>query len=150
MGVMYTVMNVLHVVTAVFLVGPMAVIPMAGMRHIRAGQGAAVLSSARSTTIFSVGSVVVAIFGFGLIGLSSWDPKPSVADPWILISLILYAVALALSLIAVVPALRTAGERLQEGAGAGVATREYKRIAMASGVVTLLLVAVTVLMVVRP
>lgn len=160
---MYTVMNVLHVVTAVFLVGPMAILPMSALRLVRAGNGMAVERVAKSTLVFSLSSLLVFVFGFGLIEAApdAWDL--SLATPWVLISIILYFVALALSLFAVVPALRSVAEHLSVlgqgaaetpsddvGGEAAVARNDYRRIAITSGVVSLLLLAVVVLMVVRP
>ena len=58
-------------------------------------------------------------------------------------------VALALSLAVVVPALKRAAAEL-EGGRAEAARALYGRIAAGSGVVSLLLVAVTVLMVWKP
>lgn len=56
-------------------------------------------------------------------------------------------IALALSLAVVVPALRNAGSQLVDGAAADNA---YKRVAMVSGIVSLLLIAIVVLMVAKP
>lgn len=146
---METVLNVLHVLTAVFIVGPMAVLPMTAMRAVRAGDGAQVQVLARSTFIFGLASILVVVLGFGVMGMSKHPI--SITTPWILISLILWIVALALTLLAVVPALRSAGEHL---ASADPASRlggaDYKRIAIASGVTTLLLIVVVVLMVAKP
>jgi uncharacterized membrane protein len=146
----HTLLDVLHVVTAVFLVGPMAILPMSAMRSVRAADGAAVLTTARSTMIFSLASLLVVLFGFGVLGMSDEKYGLSVATPWVLISIILYAIALALNVLAVVPALRSAGEHLQEPDGGALRGNDYKRIAVTSGVVTLLLVVVVVLMVVKP
>lgn len=147
---MYTFMNVLHVVAAVFLIGPMVMLPMGAMKSVRMGDGAAVLGAAKSTMIFSLASILVALFGFGVLGLAPKSWNLSVSTPWVLISLILYVVALALSLVAVVPALRSAGEHLAGPDAVGVRRADYQRIVVAAGVVTLLLVAVVVLMVARP
>lgn len=178
---MYTVMNVLHVVTAVFLIGPMAILPMSALRFVRAGNGPAVARSARSTMIFSVASLAVVIFGFGLIEAAPDSWELSLATSWILISIIVYAVAVALSLFGVVPALRSVAEHLEEAAQANPAAaafgaapaataaqanepdaageittagavrrNDYRRIAMTSGLVSLLLLTAVVLMVVRP
>jgi uncharacterized membrane protein len=92
--------------------------------------------------------LLVVLFGFGVMGLSTYDL--SVATPWILVSIILYAIALALNLLAVVPALRSAGEHLAAPDGNALRDNDYRRIAITSGVVTLLLVAVVVLMVTKP
>ena len=147
---MHTLLDVLHVLSAVFLIGPMAVLPMSAMRSVRAGDGAAVLTTARSTMIFSLGSLLVVLFGFGVLGLTDQKYGLSVATPWVLISIILYAIALALNVLAVVPALRSAGEHLQDSGAAALRGSDYQRIAVTSGVVALLLVAVVVLMVAKP
>lgn len=147
---MYKVMVTFHVLTTVFLIGPMAILPMIGLRSLRAGDSASVARSARSTLIFSVASLLALLFGFAVQGMSTWEKKPSLDDPWIFLSIIFYFVALALSLVAIVPAMRSAAERLADTSETGIRPNEYRRIAIASGLVTLLLVAVVVLMVVKP
>jgi uncharacterized membrane protein len=144
---MATLLNILHVAGAVFLVGPMAILPMTGMRALRAGDARQVSALARSTFVFSLMSLLVVVFGFGVMGLADEKFNLSIGTPWILWSLILYAVALVLNLLVVVPAMRTAAEGLEHGEAARTG---YGRIAGASGVATLLLVAVVVLMVWKP
>src|SRR5919112_5221107 len=108
---MDTVLNVLHVVTAVFLVGPMAILPMTAMRAVRAREWSMVATLARSTRVFSLLSLLVAVLGFGVVGTADERFDLSVTTPWVLTSIVLYLVALALSLALVVPALgRAAGE----------------------------------------
>jgi uncharacterized membrane protein len=143
---MGTVLTVLHVVTAVFVVGPMAILPMTGMRAVRTGNAAVAGLLARSTGVFSLASLVVAVLGFGVVGTADKRFDLSVGTPWVLASIVLYLVALLLSLLVVVPALRRAAADL---AGAGK-TAAYGRIAGGSGLVSLLLLAVTVLMVWKP
>jgi uncharacterized membrane protein len=144
---MATLLNVLHVVGAVFLVGPMAILPMTALRALRAGEAGQVTTLARSTFVFSLLSLLVVVFGFGVMGLADERFNLSIGTPWILWSLILYAIALVLNLLVVVPAMRTAAEEL----GRGEAPRSgYGRIAGASGVASLLLLAVVVLMVWKP
>lgn len=147
---MYTVMVTVHVLATVFLVGPMAILPMTGLRSLRAGDGASVARAARGTLVFSVGSLIALLLGFAVQGMSPWKPKPSLDDPWIFLSIIFYFVALALSLVAIVPAMRSAAERLADTSEMGIRPNEYRRIAIASGLVALLLMAVVVLMVVKP
>jgi uncharacterized membrane protein len=142
-----TVLNVLHVVTAVFFIGPMAVLPMTALRAVRAGQGAQVAILAKSTFVFSLLSLLVVFFGFGVMGMADDEWNLSVATPWILYSIILYVAALVLNLAMVVPAMRRAAARLQSGDALG---REYSLIAMGSGLGSLLLLAVVVLMVWKP
>lgn len=105
---MDTILVILHVVTAVFIVGPMAILPMTGMRAIKAGEGGQVAVLAKSTLIFSLLSLLVIIFGFGIIGMRGI----SMTVPWILLSIVFYAIALILTLAVVVPALRRASRRL--------------------------------------
>jgi uncharacterized membrane protein len=145
---MEEVLSVLHVVGAVFIVGPMAVLPMTAMRAIRAGQGAQVAVLAKSTFLFSLLSLLVALLGFGVVGVSTHDTK--ISTPWVLISIILYALAVGLTLIAVVPALRSASEHLVDSSSQNLKAPDYRRIAIGSGVTSLLLVIVTVLMVWKP
>lgn len=147
---METVLNVLHVVTAVFLIGPMAILPMSALSALRAGHDAQVASLARSTAIFSWASLVVAVLGFGVLGVS--DPKYdlSITTPWVLGSLLLYLVALLVSLAVVVPALRRAGPVHTDSGDSAPTDGGYGRIAASSGVVSLLLTAVVVLMVWKP
>ncbi|MGH3448991.1 MAG: DUF2269 family protein [Nocardioidaceae bacterium] len=146
---METVLTVLHVVAAVFLVGPMAVLPMSAMRAARTGQHAQVQSLAKSTRVFSLASILVIVFGFGVLGMS--DPKYdlSVSTSWILISLIAYIVALILNLVVVVPALQSAAQ-VSDGSGSGAGAAAPMRVAAGSGVVSILLLLAVVLMVWKP
>ncbi|MTD16370.1 DUF2269 family protein [Nakamurella sp. YIM 132087] len=150
---MLTFLTVLHVVAAVFVIGPMAILPMTAMRAIRAEQGGQVAVLARSTFVFTAASLVVALLGFAVVPFVPEQYGTTLTTPWVLISIILYVVALALNLLAVVPALRSAAEHLQSAATGGqqnLTDNDYKRIAMTSGIVSLLLVAITVLMVWKP
>lgn len=148
---MHTVMNVLHVLTAVFIVGPMAVLPMTAMRSLRAGDPDRVATLGRSTMLLSLLSLLVVIFGFGLLGVSDPAYGLSVGTTWVWLSLLLYAVALALNLGVVVPTLRSSASRLREpeAAGSGIATA-YQRVASSSGTASLLLLVVVILMVWKP
>lgn len=141
-------MNVLHVLCAVFLVGPMAILPMTAMRSLRAGDGAQVAGSARSVFVFSLLSLLTVIFGFGVLGAS--DPKYglSIATTWVWLSLLLYAVALAINLAIVVPALRTQGAALKRSGE--MASGGYQKVAASSGIAAVLLVVVVILMVWKP
>jgi uncharacterized membrane protein len=147
--------NVLHVVAAVFIVGPLAILPMTALRALRAGNGGQVATLAKSTAIFGRLSIVVVLLGFAVMGTS--DPKygTSVTTPWILWSLILWVLAAVVSEAVVVPAMKKAAGALGAVAGGGTAdgagaSQYYGRIAGGSGVVSLLLVAVVVLMVWKP
>jgi len=83
---MEAILSALHVVGAVFIVGPMAILPMTAMRAVRAGQGAQVAVLARSTFVFTLLSLVVALLGFGVVGVSTHGT--TISTPWVLISII--------------------------------------------------------------
>lgn len=147
---MNTFLVILHVVAAVFIVGPMAILPQTAMRAVRAKQGKMVQLLARSTMLFTLISLVVAVLGFGALATADDRENLSITTPWVLISLIAYLLAFALSLVAVVPALRSAAEHLLNPATEDLQSSDYRRIAMGSGVVALLLLVVVVLMVWQP
>ncbi|WP_253941273.1 DUF2269 family protein [Microbacterium sp. SYP-A9085] len=139
-------MTVLHVATAVFIVGPMAILPMTGLRSLRSGNAAQVRTLARSTGIFTWLSLLTFVFGFGVMGMA--DPKfnLSFTTPWILWSIILYAIAFLLTIFVVVPRMTAAAE----GAAEGAKPANYGIIAATSGLSALLLLAVVVLMIWKP
>jgi hypothetical protein len=167
---MSTFLNVLHIVGAVFIIGPMAILPMTGMRALRAGSASEVAVLAKSTYIFSLASLVVAFLGFGALGVSDPEDHFKFTTPWVLASFIIYAVAVLLSLLQVVPAMRRASTQLAlstssvqasgtasggaasgaTGAGGTAADNGYAAIAAGSGIVSALLVVVVVLMVWKP
>ena len=163
---MGTLLNILHVVTAVFIVGPMAILPMTGMRAIRAGNAGQVLTLAKLTFVLSLASLAVVIFGFGAMSLADERFNLSVTTPWILISIVLYIIALIVSLAMVVPIMRRAGRRLQEAenapagatgtapvkgsSAAGNSMSEYSLIGMSAGMSAVLLLVVVILMVWKP
>jgi uncharacterized membrane protein len=146
---MNILVNTLHVVAAVFIVGPMAILPMTAMRSIRSGQAGPVASIAKSVNIFTLISTLVAIFGFGALALKEADDAWSFGSTWVWLSLVLYVVALAINLFLVVPSLRSAAVALA-GDATGARAARYPQIAAGSGVASLLLVIVVVLMVWKP
>lgn len=142
---MSTIFAILHVVTAVFIVGPMAILPMTAMRSLRAGEAGQVRSLAKSTTVFTLLSLLTFILGFGLMGMY----KIPFETTWVWLSIVLYAVAFVIALFVVVPSMRRAAAAM-DGADASSQPAGYGAIAGGSGVTSLLLVAVVVLMVWRP
>ncbi|GAA0267110.1 DUF2269 family protein [Cryptosporangium japonicum] len=168
----------LHVLAAVFLIGPMAIAPMIGMRAIRRHDARGVHEAARTTTLYTLLSLVVAALGFVLIGVS--NGRWSFGDAWITISMTLYVIALLLGIGVVAPGLTGAARLLDastpvpatqvpvtdtavetpEPAGTDTATIDvetrrkvdaaYGRVAASSGIVALLLIIIVIFMVVRP
>lgn len=142
----------LHVVAAVFIVGPMAALPMLGLSSVRARHAATLKRLATSTNLFSLLSLVVFILGFGALAVS--DPKDNftVLTPWVLGSIILYLGAVSLSLFVTVPVMRSEAVRIQNDSSASneQRSRSYGTIAGSSGFSAIALVAVVVLMVWKP
>lgn len=142
------ILHILHVVGAVFIVGPMAILPMSGLRAMRSGTATQVALLARSTMVFSLLSILVAVVGFGVMSTAGPDDNWTITTPWILWSIVLYTLAAVASLAIVVPAMRRA-------AGASAPSTDqrlpgYRPVAIGSGITTLLLLAVVVLMVWKP
>lgn len=142
---METTFAVLHVVAAVFIIGPMAILPMTAMRAVRSGNSSQVATLAKSTSILTWLSILVVVFGFGVMGMSEWDI--SITTPWILWSLILWVVAAVLTMAVVVPSMKKAAAALEADSSS---TARYPAIAAASGVASILLVVVVILMVWKP
>ncbi len=134
----------LHILFAIFAVGPLVGAASIAARGVRAGDAATVASSARTVRIYGYLSLLVALLGMGLVR-PQWHAKFSY--PWVWISLLLYLVALALSLAVLAPSLGRAAERLTAGADAG---GEAGRAAGAGGLIALLFAVIVFLMVYRP
>ncbi|SHN34839.1 DUF2269 family protein [Cryptosporangium aurantiacum] len=100
----------LHVLAAVFLIGPMAIAPMMGMRAIRRHDARGVHEAARTTTLYTLLSLVVAGLGFLLIAVN--NDRWSFGDTWIVISTTLYVIALLLGIGVVAPGLTGAARLL--------------------------------------
>lgn len=135
--------EVLHIVSAVFLIGPLAILPMTALRALRDGQGTLVRYLARTTAIVAWLSLLVAVFGFGLM---AFEEDLTFTTPWFLASIILYSLAITIALSFVVPLLTKAAGQL----GDGKLAMDYRTTAVLSGLTTLLLIVVAVLMVWRP
>jgi uncharacterized membrane protein len=142
----------LHVVAAVFIVGPMAVLPMIGLQSVRTGNAPMLLRLAKSTNLFAILSIIVFALGFGALAVADAGEHWSITTPWIMAAIILYLVAASLSLFVAVPVMRAKAHSLENEPDTGVAhgTRAYQLIAVSSGLSSLALVAVVVLMVWKP
>ncbi|WP_163511342.1 DUF2269 family protein [Fodinicola acaciae] len=148
----------LHVLAAVFVIGPLVYFPMNGLRGIRTGDVDAVRSAARQTFLYSLLSLLVFGLGAAVIAAST---KITFGTAWLTISMTLYVVAFAITLALLVPALRHAVTLMEashtdlEKDETEVRTRSKLdsvrgRAAASAGVVALLFVVITILMVVKP
>jgi uncharacterized membrane protein len=134
----------LHILFAIFAVGPLVGAAGAAARGIRAGDASAVAGSARTIRLYGYLSIVVALLGMGLVQ-PKWHAKFSY--PWVWISLLLYLAALALSLAVLAPSLRRAAGRLTDGVDARA---DAGRAAAVGGVIALLFAVIVFLMVYQP
>jgi uncharacterized membrane protein len=134
----------LHILFAIFAVGPLVGAASIAARGVRTGDAATVASSARTVRIYGYASILVALLGMGLVQ-PKWHAKFSY--PWVWISLVLYLAALALSLLVLAPSLSRAADRLT---GGGNASAEGARAAGAGGLIALLFAVIVFLMVYQP
>ncbi|AYG04225.1 DUF2269 family protein [Gryllotalpicola protaetiae] len=141
----------LHVILAVFIIGPMALLPHTGLRALRNFDAKQVRGLARSVSIFSWASLVVFVLGFAALGTADIP----FTRLWVWLSVVLYAGAFVLSVFVIVPNLRRGAEEI-EGAAAPAEGEKLRRpaaysaVAATAGVSTILLVVVVILMAFRP
>ncbi|MGO4255791.1 hypothetical protein [Marmoricola sp. RAF53] len=148
---MFKILLTLHLLTAIFAIGPLVHAATTAARGLRTADASATASSARTVTIYSYVSVLVVVFGFGLMSAKApWNPDENVAsfsDPYIWISALLWLVAVGLGLGVIAPALEQATTRI----GAGESVDNLKgRVAASGGVVGLIFAAIVFLMVYKP
>ena len=147
---MFKIVLALHVLAAVFAIGPLVHAATTAARGIRQGDAVATASSARLLRIYSYASVVVVILGFALMSSTSdytHKRTADIGDTWIWLSLVLWVAAIAVVFAVVLPSLGRAGELI---AGEGSASALVGRVAAAGGVVGLIFAAIIFLMVYRP
>lgn len=152
---MFNIMLALHLLFAIFAVGPLVGVAMSAGRGLRTGDAAASAAAARNLTIYSYASVLVVIFGFGLMSAKApWDKTKHVADfgeTWIWLSVLLWLIAMALVLAVAVPALKQAATVLgQDSAQSGPGDSLVGRVAGAGGAVALIYAVIVFLMVYQP
>jgi uncharacterized membrane protein len=147
----------LHVVFAIFLVGPLVAAANQAARAVRDGNAGALGSLARLVTVYGWVSLLVGVFGAGLVQEKyghEWS------EAWLPISLVLFLVASALVIGVLAPLLRRAAGAPTEAAGTGTGTAATAgsagaaglagRVAAVGGVASLCYVATAVLMVYKP
>lgn len=113
---METFLNAVHVLFAVLLIGPLVFAPFAASRAIGRRSADGVRSAAKQMAFFGAGSLVVA--GLGVLALIASD-RYDFGTPWVIISITLYVLALALIYFYAIPALRKAARMVEEGVVGG-------------------------------
>jgi hypothetical protein len=130
---------VVHVVLAIFLIGPLVAAANQAARVLRGGGAEALGLLSRSITLYGWASLLVAVFGFGLV-----RDDVSFSDGWLIGSIVLYVVATVLVLGLLAPMLRGAPDRSEETAALA------PRAAAVGGIASLCYVLIAILMVWRP
>lgn len=106
---MNTLVNALHVVSAVLVTGPLVATPCAGRWLISRGNADGVKVISHLAALLGVGALLTAGFGVATVLTGDrWAPT----TPWVVISATLFVVALGLVWGYAVPALRTAASLL--------------------------------------
>jgi len=146
---------VIHVVLAIFLIGPLVAAANQVARELRGGSADTVRLLSRTVTIYGWASLLVGIVGFGLV-----RDEFSFSDGWLIASIVLFVVASVLVLAVLVPLLRRATAGVTAGAGAGTPTGTAAgggdtaalapRAAALAGVASLCYVVIAVLMTWKP
>lgn len=144
-------MLALHLLFAIFAVGPLVHAVTTAVRGVRQGDATATAASARMARIYAYASVLVVIFGFGLMSSTSPYTDTEVAqfsETWIWLSLVLWLVAMAIVLADTAPSLTRAAKQLTAGQTLAPAVRT--RIAAGGGITGILLAVIVFLMVYQP
>src|SRR5690348_980104 len=143
---MYKILLALHVLFAVFAIGPLVHAATTASRGVRHGDGAATASAARMLRIYSYASLLVVIAGFALMSTTnSYTHRKTAefADTYIWLSLLLWAVAIAIILAVIVPTLTRATALIGQDSSVVTLT---PRVAAAGGVVGLIFAGIVFLM----
>jgi uncharacterized membrane protein len=141
----------LHLLAAIFAVGPLVGAATTASRALRHSDAAAATSAARMVRLYSYVSIVVVILGLGLMSQKAPSDKAhevaDIGDTWIWLSLLLWVCAMALSLRLLAPSLTSAAAEI---GGTGSAQGLVGRVAAAGGVIGVIYAVIVLLMVYQP
>ncbi|HZE48887.1 MAG TPA: hypothetical protein VE074_04950 [Jatrophihabitantaceae bacterium] len=141
---MHKFLLALHVLTAVFAIGPLAHAVTTASRGVRNGDAVATAASARMARLYGYVSVIVAVLGLSLVR-PKWHAE--FGDTWVWLSLVLWALAVALVLALIVPTLDRATTLITSGESARALTA---RVAAGGGLVGLIFAGIVFLMIYQP
>jgi hypothetical protein len=164
MRIVLKILLFLHLLTAIFAVGPLVHAVTTASRGLRQGDAPAIAASARMAKIYSMVSVLVVVLGFGLMSQKRRGQElGSFGDTWIWLSVLLWVVAVAVTLTVIVPALENATDTITGGRRESTSDEhvgearletalktQTARVAASGGVVGIIFAVIVVLMVYRP
>jgi hypothetical protein len=108
---MLKLMLLLHLLTAIFAVGPLVHAVTTASRALRQADPVALKTSSRMAKLYAAASVLVVIFGMGLMSQKRRGKElGDIGDTWIWLSLLLWVVALAITFLVITPTLDKAAE----------------------------------------
>lgn len=137
-----------HLVFVVFAIGPLVHAATTAARGVRRGDGAATAASARVLRIYATVSLLVIVAGMGLLSQKENGQKlGEFSQTWVWLSLVLWALAMALVFAVIVPTLNTVTKRIEAQESVVTLTG---RVAAAGGIVGVIFFVVVVVMVYRP
>ena len=143
----YGIVLALHLITVVFVIGPIAVATPLSARAARDGRVDALRDHARTTRAYAIGSLVVVLLGSAMIGLGDVGDQWSFSQGWVSASYALWLLAVVLLLAVVVPAQSSAADAIAAG---GDGRSHAGRISAGGGVAALAFTVIIVLMVFKP
>ncbi|MCW2801223.1 MAG: hypothetical protein JWQ70_2695 [Aeromicrobium sp.] len=148
---MFKIFLALHLLAAIFAVGPLVHAATTASRGLRKADAAATASSERTIRIYAYASTLVVIIGFGLMSMDTpygnKEKAGEFTDLWIWLSVVLWFAAMSLALGLVTPTLAKATAAI--GRGESVSPL-VARVAAGGGIVGLIFAAIVFLMVYRP
>jgi hypothetical protein len=140
-----------HVLSAIFAVGPLVHAATTAGRGVRSRDGAATASAARVLRIYTYVSVLVVLVGVALMSLDSPERRGQkvgdIGDTWIWLSLVLWLLAVGLVVGLLAPALTRAARLIGKQEPVGSLSG---RIAASGAAVGALFAVIVFLMVYRP
>lgn len=147
---MFKILLALHLLTAIFAIGPLVGAATTASRGLRKADAGATESAARTLTIYGYASIAVVVFGMGVMSSKSPYTHQTVADMgdlWIWLSLLLWVASLGLLFAVTIPTLKKAGVAIGTGDAAQALTG---KVAASGGIIGLIYAAIVFLMVYRP
>jgi hypothetical protein len=147
---MFKIFLALHLLTAIFAVGPLVHAATTASRGLRKADANATTSAERTIKIYSYASILVVIIGAGLMSMDTpYGNKQKAGeftDLWIWLSVVLWIAAMVLALGLLAPTLQKATAAI--GRGESVAPL-VGRVAAGGGIVGLIFAVIVFLMVYR-
>jgi hypothetical protein len=150
---MGTLFVTLHVLSAIFLIGPLALAPFVGLRAVVRRDSEGVRRAAEATMVLAGAAALVGLFGLGAVASSD---RIGYGTPWVTISITLSVIALVGVLVVAAPSLRTVAALIEDGTINSDTHAKARmdalrgRIAATAGLAVLAWALVVVLMMTKP